>query len=154
VNLLEPEPSAEQTESRTRRLIFAGVAVLIAIVIVAWYVFRFTPEKRAAERFFDALVAGDTGRAYELWKGQGQHSSSYTEKDFLEDWGPNGYYGPVKSYRIESASSRPGASGVDILVDLSPYAPFPAPEDVEKSRRTRRVRLWVETKDKSLSFPP
>ncbi len=150
MNLLEPEPTAEQAQSKARRLIFAAVALLAAAILLAWYLLRYTPEKHAAERFFDALVAGDTARAYQLWKP----APSYKMEDFLADWGPNGYYGPVKSYRIVSASSRAGASGVDVVLEVSPYAPFPAPEDVEKSRRTRRVRLWVESKDKSLSFPP
>lgn len=150
MNFLELEPTAEQAQSKARRLIFAAVALLAAVIVLAWYVFRFTPEKHAVERFFDALVAGDAARAYELWKP----AASYKMEDFLADWGPNGYYGPVKSYRIESTSARAGASGVDVVIEISPYAPFPAPEDVEKSRRTRRVRLWVESKDKSLSFPP
>lgn len=143
-------PTAEQQQSKTRRLIFAAVALLAVVIVLAWYVFRFTPEKHAVERFFDALVAGDTAHAYELWKP----AASYKMEDFLADWGPQGYYGPVKSYRIESASERAEASGVDVIIEISPYAAFPAPEDVEKSRRTRRVRLWVESKDKSLSFPP
>lgn len=150
MNFLELEPTAEQAQSKTRRLIFAAVALLAAVAVLTWYALRFVPEKHAVEGFFDALVADDTPRAYQLWKP----SASYTMEDFLADWGPKGYYGPVKSYRIESTSARAGASGVDIIVEVSPYAPFPAPEDTEKSRRTRHVRLWVETKDKSLSFPP
>ena len=48
------------------------------------------------EHFFDALVAGDTATAYQIWKP----GASYEMKDFLADWGPEGYYGPVKSYKI------------------------------------------------------
>lgn len=146
----QTEPTAQGEQAKARRLVFAAVALLAAILVLVWYVFRYAPEKRAVERLFDALVAGDTARAYELWKP----GPSYKMEDFLADWGPKGYYGPVKSYRIESASSRAGASGVDVVVEISPYTPFPSPEDVEKNRRTRRVRLWVESKDKSLSFPP
>ena len=150
MSFLEPEPAAERAQSKTRRLIFAALALLVAIAVVAWYAFRFMPEKHAVGQFLDALVADDTPRAYQLWKP----AASYTMEDFLADWGPKGYYGPVKSYRIESISTRAGASGVDVVVQVSPYAAFPAPADTEKSRQTRRVRLWVETKDKSLSFPP
>ena len=39
---------------------------------------------------------GDLQKAYQIW----QPSQSYSFKDFTEDWGPGGYYGPVKSYRI------------------------------------------------------
>ncbi len=89
-------------------------------------------------------------RAYQLWKP----GPSYAMQDFLADWGPSGYYGPVKSYRIVKASSLREASGVIVTVHVSPFSPFPVAEDFEKSRRTRTVRVWVETKDKSFTFPP
>jgi len=44
--------------------------------------------------------------------------------------------------------------GIIVVVEVSPYQPFPDDSDVAKSRRTREVRLWVETRDKSLGFPP
>ena len=75
------------------------VIVVALIVLGAWYIFRFYPEKRAVTKFLDAAVAGDLVQAYQIWKPQ----PSYTYENFLEDWGPNGFYGPVKSYRIETA---------------------------------------------------
>lgn len=149
MGLLDASP--EEPRSKTRHLTIAAVALVLLIAGGLWYTFRFYPEKRAISRFFDALTAGDTARAYQLWKA----GPSYTEKDFLDDWSPSGYYGPVKSYRIESVSSpKGGGSGVIVVVEISPFAPFPSREDVVKSRRIREVRLWVETKDKSLSFAP
>jgi hypothetical protein len=156
VNFLELEPTAEQAQSNTRRLIFAAVALLAALLLMGWYVhhlFRFSAEKHAVEQFLDALAASDTTRAYPLWS----HTSSYKMEDFLADWGPKGYYGPVKSYRIKSAKwprDDSSASGVTVTVEISPFSPFPAPEDVEKSRRTKLVTIWVETKTKSPGFPP
>ena len=44
--------------------------------------------------------------------------------------------------------------GIIVVVEVSPYQPFPDDSDVAKSRRTREVRIWVETRDKSLGFPP
>jgi hypothetical protein len=123
-------------------------AVLLAILL--WFTLRYYPEKRAAERFFDAVVAGDMPRAYQIWKP----GESYTMQDFLADWSPNGYYGPVKSYQINGTHALRGASGVIVTVQISPYAPFPTVEDGEKNRRPRVVNLWVEIKDKSFSFPP
>ena len=39
-------------------------------------------------------------QAYEIWKP----SASYSFDGFLkEDWGPDGYYGPVKSYHVKEA---------------------------------------------------
>jgi len=47
------------------------------------------------------LVAGNAKQAYDLWKP----SESYKIGDFMADWGPEGYYGPVKSYSIVKAAS-------------------------------------------------
>ena len=139
-----------ETPHKSRAMAFTIVAVVIVAAIVLWFSFRYYPEKRAAEQFFDTLVAGDMARAYQLW----QPSASYKMPDFLADWGPNGYYGPVKSYSIVRASSSTGASGVAIEVAVNPFAPMPDAQDAEKSRRTKFVTVWVETKDKSFSFPP
>jgi len=146
MSLLDP-PAAKP--DRSRAMAFT-VAALAALAIVALYFqFRYYPEKKAAERFFDALVAGDTAKAYELWKP----GPSYTMKDFLADWGPQGYYGPVKSYRIVRAKAPSGSNAVAISVEVSPFSPIPDASDTEKSRKTKVVEVWVLASDKSFSFP-
>jgi hypothetical protein len=109
-------------------------------------------ERRAATRFFDALSSGNTELAYKLWQADPNH---YKYKDFLEDWGENSAYGPVKSYEIESiASPARGGSGVIVVAEVSPFQPFPDPNDLPKSRSTKEVRIWVESGNKSLGYPP
>lgn len=147
MTLLDTPPDAQ---SRQRLWVWIALIALVLLIVGLWYNFRYYPETRAAEHFFDALIAGNTADAYKLWKA----GPSYSMPDFLADWGPNGYYGPVKSYQIKSATSPRGASGVIVTVEVSPYSPFPAPDDVEKSRRTKTISIWVESKDKSFSFPP
>lgn len=144
------EPSSEEPRSKLRRSVISGLAFVLLLALGVWYLFRFYGEKRTVEQFLDALVAGDTQRAYQIWKPQG----SYSYQDFLDDWGSSGYYGPVKSYYIETAQKPKGGSGVIVVVELSPYQPFPTDNDAVKNRRTREVRIWVERRDKSLSFPP
>jgi len=146
MSLLDP-PASKPDKSRAMAFTLAALA-LVAIVAL-WFTFRYYPEKKAAERFFDALVAGDTARAYQLWKP----GPSYAMKDFLADWGPQGYYGPVKSYEIVRAKAPKGSTSIAVTVNLSPYSPMPDPSDVEKSRKTRVQDLWIQS-DKSLSFPP
>ncbi len=171
---------------------FTIAALVLVAIVVLWFTFRYYPEKKAAEHFFDALVGGDTARAYQLWKP----SPSYAIKDFLADWGPEGYYGPVKSYKILRASSPIGANAIavrvaispfkDFLADwgpegyygpvksykilrasspiganaiavrvaISPFSPMPDASEIEKSRKTKVVSVWVLISDKSFSFPP
>ena len=143
------DPPVEKPH-KSRAMVFTVAALGFALLVILYFVFRYYPEKRAAEHFFDALVAGDTATAYQLWKP----GASYGMKDFMADWGPEGYYGPVKSYKILKVNSPIGANAIAVRVALSPFSPMPDIGDQEKSRKTRVLSVWVLTKDKSLSFPP
>jgi hypothetical protein len=150
MSLLEPPPD---TSNKSRPLAFTIATIALIAIVALWWAFRFYPEKRAAERFFDTLVAGDTAIAYQLWKPL----PTYRTDDFLADWGPNGYYGPVKSYRIIREDSLHSANAVQVTVAISPFSPMPDPSDPstqEQSRKTRVVAVWVVSKDKSFTFPP
>jgi len=43
---------------------------------------------------------------------------------------------------------------VVVTVQVSPFAPMPDKNEVEKSRRTKQVAVWVNSNEKSFSFPP
>ncbi len=157
MSLLDP-PAAKPQKSRA--MAFTIAALTLVTIVTLWLVFRYYPEKKAAEHFFDALVAGDNARAYQLWEygpkteTQRKPSPSYAMKDFLADWGPDGYYGPVKSYKIIHAKAPSGSNAIAVSVEVSPFSPMPDASDAEKSRKTRVVSIWVLISDKSLSFPP
>jgi hypothetical protein len=143
------DPPAEKS-TKPRAMAFTIGALTLFVVVLLYFAFRYYPERRAAEHFFDALVAGDTDTAYRLWKP----GPSYAMKDFMADWGPQGYYGPVKSYKILKVNAPPKANAISVRVATSPFSPLPDAGDEEKSRKTRVVSVWVLAKDKSLSFPP
>ena len=143
------DPIAEKPQ-KSRVIAFTVTALVFTLAVVLWFTFRYYPEKKAASQFFDALVAGDTSKAYALW----QPSSSYKMSDFLDDWGNTGYFGPVKSYKILNAKAPKGGSSIEVDIAISPFSPMPDASDGEKSRKTKFVTLWVLPKDKSLSFPP
>jgi hypothetical protein len=147
MSLLDPpaDPPA-----KSRAMIFTVVTVVFAIAVILFFMFRYYPEKKAADNFFDALEAGNMDLAYQLWKP----SESYAMKDFLADWGPDGYYGTVKSHKILSAKSPRRSTAVAVTVQISPYSPMPDSSDAEKSRKTRVVSVWIMPWDKSFSFPP
>ena len=147
MTLLDPPPVKSE---KSRAMAFTVAAVTVAVIVVLWFALRYYPEKRAADRFFTTLAAGNTELAYKLWKP----TPSYSMKDFLTDWGPEGYYGPVKSYEILKTCAPHASNAVDVSVALSPFSPMPQPGDEEKSRKTKVVSIWVVTSDKSLSFPP
>src|SRR5216684_8134695 len=146
MSLLDP-PAAKPQKSRA--MAFTVAALTLVAIVTLWLVFRYYPEKKAAGRFFDALVAGDTAQAYQLWKP----GPTYTMKDFLADWGSQGYYGPVKSYKILHAKAHSSSNAVAVTAEVSPFSPMPDASDTEKSRRTKVVEVWILVADKSLSFP-
>ena len=147
MSLLEPPVEKPQ---KSRVMLFTVAALALTLAVVLWFTFRYYPEEKAASKFFDALVTGDTNKAYELWKP----SASYRMSDFTADWGPGGYYGPVKSYKVMSAKAPKQSNSIEVNVAISPFSPLPDQSDAEKSRKTRVVTLWVLPSDKSLSFPP
>ena len=142
--------ASEEPKSKTLRYTVSGVALVILVSSsLWWFVFRLLPERRTAEHFMDAVVSGNLQAAYQIWKP----GSSYSYQDFVSDWGEKGYYGPVKSYRIESAALPRDSSGVDVVVEISPVQPFPD-NSSSLSSRNREVHLRIETTDHSMSFPP
>jgi hypothetical protein len=147
MSLLEPPVEKPQ---KSRVMAFTVAALAFTLAIVLWFTFRYYPEKKAAANFFDALVVGDTNKAYELWKP----SATYRLSDFTADWGPGGYYGPVKSYKIMGAKAPKKSDSIEVDVAISPFSPMPDASDGEKSRKTRLVPLWILPSDKSISFPP
>ena len=75
-------------------------------------------------------------------------------KDFMADWGPQGYYGPVKSYKILKVSSPQGANAIAVRVADQPvfsYAGQSATQ--EKSRKTRVLSVWVLDERQVFKFP-
>jgi hypothetical protein len=147
MSLLEPEIEKPR---KSRVMAFTVAALAFTLAVVLWFTFRYYPEKKAAAHFFDALVAGDTNKAYELWKP----SETYRLSDFTADWGSGGYYGPVKSYKIMGAKAPRKSDSIEVDVAISPFSPMPEASDGEKSRKTKVVPLWILPSDKSISFPP
>ena len=145
------DSDAEEPKSKVLRWSITVLLLVVLSGLTAWFFLRYQTEKTTAAQFFAALAAGDTKRAYELWKP----GESYTYERFLEDWGPSGEYGPVGSFRIVAAHrptdrrTRMAASGVVVVVEISPRAPFDA-----STPGIQEVQIWVERRDQSLSFPP
>ena len=69
--------SAEKSH-KSQVMAFTIGALVLVLVLVLYFTFRYYPEKKAAGQFFNALVAGDTDKAYELWKP----TPSYQERRF------------------------------------------------------------------------
>jgi hypothetical protein len=145
------DTTSEHPHSRMRRYLITTLVFIALVLGGIWWLLRYHQEKVTARHFLTAVVAGQMEEAYKIWKP----SQTYTFKDFLEDWGPDGFYGPVRSYHYEDAEPLPkNGSGVIIVVDVSPYSPFPDANDSVKQSKSKEVRLVVEFSDQSISFQP
>lgn len=140
----------ESRHSKKRRRIILAIVAVVFVAAGLWWVLRYHAERVTILHFMNAVIAGNMQQAYQIWKP----SQSYTLKDFQDDWGPTGYYGPIKSFRVMKTEHEAGASGVEIRIRLSPYQPFPEDDDAVKQNKTKEVTLWVQLNDQSISFPP
>jgi len=144
------DSSAEEPHSKLFRYILTTAVFTILVGLGVWYITRFHHEKHTVHIFLETLAEGKTEQAYRIWKP----SPTYDYKDFLDDWGPDGFYGPVKSFQIREAEGAKGDTSVVVIAEISPYSPFPEDNDAVKRSRSKEIRIWVERKDQSLSFPP
>jgi hypothetical protein len=147
-SLLRPEPAKRR--SKFFKITVSLVVTVVVLGSLYWLFFRFHPEDSTVRQFMSEVAAGDFQGAYKMW----EKATSYDYKDFLQDWGPQGYYGPVHSYKIVDTHEPSDASGVIVVVDMSPFRPFPSDNDAVKAQQTKEVRLWVQFSDHSISYAP
>ena len=144
--LMDAQPYDEAKAKRRRIRISVAIFVVLTIAFAVWEA-RFFPEERVVNHFFAKLQSQDFEGAYAIWMADPdwkQHPDKYKLYDYHQfylDWGPGGEWGPVRSYKVDGADSpEMGASGVVVEVIVN--------------ERVTPARVWVEKKDKSLSFPP
>ena len=118
---------------RRKKQIWIAIGVLVVVSPILYYQFKNWPEEQAAKTFLRALVEQRYPDAYNIWKP----AASYSQQDFLADWGPQSQFGKVNGFHITKSHER--GSGVIITVSIND---------------TKEARIWVEKKDKSLGFPP
>ena len=148
----------DKPPSRIRRYILVLIGAVATYAIFAailprflWYPIIYHSELKAVHRFMNAVAAGNMQKAYGMWNA----SPSYSLKDFEDDWGQDGYYGPVMSFNMKDTFRPPnGSSGIVVIVETSPYKPFPDKDDAVKQNKTKEVHLWVQFKDRSIEYPP
>ena len=144
------DASDQAPPSRVPRYVILAVVVILLILFFVWRAVRFKAEEQTVTTFLTAVAAGNMQQAYQLW----QPTSSYTLKDFEDDWGPSGYYGPVKSFEIDSSfEPRKSSSDIAVRVLLSPFASFPRNDTIEQNK-TKSVTIWVNRNTHSLSTGP
>src|ERR1700704_5813005 len=76
------DSGAEEPKSKALRYVISSFALALMIAGALWYFLRFTPEKRTAERFMEAVIAEDSQQAYQIWHPR----PGFSYQDFLAFW--------------------------------------------------------------------
>jgi len=146
MTLLDAKEYDPEKERRKKVRIISAIAFLLLAGFFLWW-FRYWPEERVAEHFFDALQKQDYESGYGIWMHDPQwrqhpdHYKKYPFNEFYTDWGPGGQWGLVKSHKIYAAGTPPGG-GSGVIVDII------------VNDRAEHARVWVEKSDKTMSFSP
>lgn len=145
--LFEAPPYDPGKARRRNRLLITIVSVAIVVVAVL-YIFRNWPEERVVDHFFSALQNKNFEQAYGIWmadrdwKQHPQQHEKYSFDEFYKDWGPSGEWGVIRSFHVDgTAVPKGGSSGVVVVVTVNGIV-------------GRKANIWVEKKDKSLTFSP
>src|SRR6266446_5719389 len=146
MTLLDAKEYDPGKDRKRRTRIISGIVLLLVVIFLGWW-FRYWPEERVADRFFDALQKQDYESAYGVWMHDPQwrqHRDRYPKypyNEFYRDWGPGGEWGLIKSHKLYAAGTPPGG-GSGVIVDVT------------VNDRAQPARVWVEKSDRTMSFSP
>jgi hypothetical protein len=121
-----------------------AVGVVFIAIIVLVYEFGNYRQEGAVKQFLNEVLSGHAEAAYARWDLEG---SSYTLKDFLSDWGPDGYYTKdVKSAKVMDSNSK-GQFVVVYAEGLRNTDDFPLALRVDNE--TLKLSFWINNKYKA-----
>jgi hypothetical protein len=119
-------------------------AIALALIFISGVLYKFANyrEEGRVQQFMQTIESGQFDAAYQQWDADGK----YTMKDFLQDWGKEGYYTKgMQQVRIVDSNSKGSAVvvyvGIDSLkspvalrvdketlkISFSPVSKYPAP---------------------------
>ena len=120
------------------------VAIALVLIFISGITYKFANyrEERRVRQFMEAIESGQYDLAYQQWDADAR----YTMKDFLQDWGKDGYYtkgmrdarvvdsngkgGSVVVYLGINSLKSPVALRVDketLKISFSPVSKYPSP---------------------------
>jgi hypothetical protein len=141
--LYDDHPIPKKSRALKERLkVPFGIALVLVFVSGMVYRFANFREERSVRQFMTAIESGQYDAAYQLWDA----SSRYTMKDFLQDWGKDGYYTKgMREGRVVDSNGQGSAVvvylGIDSLksplalrvdkdslkISFSPVSKYPTP---------------------------
>ena len=141
--IYDNHPIPKKSRALKERLkVPVGIALVLIFVSGLTYKYANFREEGRARRFMEAVESGQYDAAYQLWDADGH----YLMKDFLLDWGKEGYYTKgMHEARVVDSNGKGGAVvvyvGIDSLkspvalrvdketlkISFSPVSKYPSP---------------------------
>jgi hypothetical protein len=113
------------------------VSIALVLIFIAGIAYKFANfrEERRVRQFVEAITDGDYQGAYGRWDGD----AKYNMKDFLQDWGKDGYYTKgMHEARVTDSNGKGGSVIVYVTIDSLKYP----------------VALLVDKETLKISFSP
>lgn len=155
MTLFETKPYDPVAARKKRNRIISIVALVVILALLAWN-FRHWPEEHQVDQFFAALQQKDYEKAYGIWnhdpnwKQHTEKYANYTFGSFMQDWGPGGEWGLIKSYHVDGSAIPKGGTGTKFDVGSSGVVVVVTVNE----RVAEKAHIWVEKSDKTLGFSP
>jgi hypothetical protein len=125
-------------KSRTwKEALKVPVSIGLVLLFVGGLAYKFANfrEERRIRQFVDSVANGQYDSAYKGWDGDAR----YTMKDFLQDWGKEGYYTKgMHEARVTDSNGKGGSVVVYVTIDTLKYP----------------VALLVDKETLKISFSP
>ncbi|HLH32970.1 MAG TPA: hypothetical protein VKY31_17340 [Terriglobia bacterium] len=113
--LYDDHPIPKKSRALKERL-KVPVTIGLVLIFLSGVIYKFANfrEEGAVKQFMAQIEAGNFDGAYQLWDAGGR----YTMKDFMQDWGKNGYYTKgMHSARVVDSNSKGGSVVVYLAID-------------------------------------
>ena len=92
------------------------VTIALVLIFISGLLYKFANfrEERSVRQFMADVQGGNLDGAYQLWDSEGR----YTMKDFVQDWGKDGYYTKgMREARVVDSNSKGGSVVVYLGID-------------------------------------
>ena len=96
------------------------VSIALVLIFIGGLAYKFAnfQEERRTKQFIEAVKTGRFDAAYQNWDADAR----YTLKDFLQDWGKDGYYTKgMHDARVTDSNGKGGAVVVYVTIDSLKY---------------------------------
>src|SRR5438105_3471425 len=117
--IYDDHPIPKKSRALKERLkVPVGIALVLIFVSGLIYKFANYREEGRVRQFVQAIEAGQYDVAYQLWDAD----AKYTMKDFLQDWGKDGYYTKgMHDARVVDSNGKGSSVVVYVTIDSLKY---------------------------------